>query len=49
MVQIFDIQGRILTEFRLEGLSSQYQVSNFPVGTYFVKVGKEGKKIVIVK
>jgi hypothetical protein len=49
MVQIIDIQGRILAEFRLEGLSSQYQVSNFPVGAYFIKIGKEVQKIVIVK
>lgn len=49
LVQIIDIQGRVLQEHQLQATSNQYQVFSLPAGTYFVRIGKEVRKIIITK
>ena len=49
IVQILNINGQLVKEFQIQGISNQYSVSSLITGTYFIKVGREIKKIIIQK
>ena len=49
MVQIFSVNGQLVKEFQHEGLITNLPITNLPSGTYFVKMGKQVKKLIIQK
>ncbi|MBN2543887.1 hypothetical protein JXI42_13600 [bacterium] len=47
--EFFDISGRSVKEFTRRINSNSYDISNLPVGTYIVLLGKYSEKIVILR
>ncbi len=45
---IFNIKGQLVQEFLIENARIQQDVTNLAAGTYFVKVGKTVKKLIIL-
>lgn len=44
-----NVLNMLSDEFTMQNMSYQRQVTSLPAGTYFVRVGKEIKKIIIAK
>ena len=49
MVLIFSVNGQLIKEFQHQELITNLPITNLPSGTYFVKIGKQIKKLIIEK
>jgi hypothetical protein len=49
MIQIFSVNGGLVQELQHESGVTTLSMLDFPVGTYFIKIGNEVKKIIITR
>ena len=49
MIQIFNIKGQLVKEIINQSPITNIPITNLAGGTYFVKIGKEVKKLIIAK
>ena len=49
MVQIFSVNGQLVKELQHQSPITNLPITNLPNGTYFVKMGKQVKKLIIQK
>ena len=47
MVQIFSTNGQLIKEFEYQSPVNNHSITNLPKGTYFIKIGKTVKHILI--
>ena len=48
-IQIFNVAGQLVKEFQHKSTLTNLSITDLPSGTYFIKVGKEVKKVIIQK
>ena len=49
MIQVFNVNGQLVKEFQHQSLVTNLSITNLPSGTYFVKMGKQVKNLIIEK
>lgn len=48
-IQIFSVNGQLVKEFQHQSPTTHLSITNLPSGTYFIKIEKEVKKLIVQK
>ena len=49
IVQVFNVNGQLVRAFQHQSLITNLPITELPSGTYFIKIGKQVKKVIISK